>query len=311
MQIPLTLPEQTTPLPTRRDIQALSPVSPVPGVEAQAETLDPRLALQWTQPVLGDHAADLARSVLDSVTTPEPPAGQSPQPAAPAPIVAWSTLAQTLGPMLQRMGSAASLSAVAWPADAPSTTSRPQPEPADGSRLMEALHSLRNQLAQSDVFAAHHLVRHWFKPPDDSTHAAIAGQKASPDSDTVSRWVSALSADSATAEDITRMLVNGRMQWQGELLPGIAVTLDREDAWREDPQHPGQAQKGASLKAQIDLPRLGRLTVVAYQWAEHIDLRVVMPTSAQASLESAWPVLEDRLSHLQFRDLRVERATAS
>jgi len=33
MQIPLTLPEQTTPQPTRRDIQALSPVSPVPGVE--------------------------------------------------------------------------------------------------------------------------------------------------------------------------------------------------------------------------------------------------------------------------------------
>lgn len=306
MQIPLTLPEQTTPLPTRRDIQALSPVSPVPGVEAQAETLDPRLAVQWTQPVLGDQSADLARSVLDSVATPTSPSGSPSTPATTPQAVAWSSLAQMLGPLLQRISDSAT-TVVPWPTHAPPLTSRAPASAQDGPALMEALQALRTQLAESDVFAAHHLARHWFKPPDEPAKATPPSSNEMPDAATLSRWVSALSPESDAAEHITRMLVHGRMQWQGELLPGIAVTLDREDAWREDPQHPGQAQKGASLKAQIDLPRLGRMTVMAYQWGGHMDLRVIMPSSPDGLLNAAWPLLEDRLSQLHLPDLRVER----
>jgi hypothetical protein len=104
------------------------------------------------------------------------------------------------------------------------------------------------------------------------------------------------------------MLQTGKMQWQGELLPGIAVQLNREDAWREDPAHPGQVQKGAALRAQIDLPRSGRMTVVAYQWGSHIELRVNMPGASDSTLQAAWPSLLDRLDQLKLPDLHVERA---
>ena len=306
MQIPLTLPEQTTPLPTRRDVQALSPVSPVPGVEALAETLDPRLALQWTQPVLGDQPTDASRSVLEGATlAPSDTAGLSP-PLRTTSAVAWSALAQLLGPLLQRVSDAQSPSSVPWPDAPPSPLLKTDAAPLSSTHITQALQSLRTQLAQSDVFAAHHLVRHWFTLPErDSSKANEFGQTA--DLSLLSRWVDALSPESVTAQDITRLLLNGKMQWQGELLPGIAVTLDREDAWREDPQHPGQAQKGAALRATIDLPRSGRLTVLAYQWGSQIDMRIQMPASDNSPLDAAWTQLQDRLSQLNLPDLKVAR----
>jgi hypothetical protein len=93
-------------------------------------------------------------------------------------------------------------------------------------------------------------------------------------------------------------------------LPGIAVTLNREDAWREDPQHPGQAQKGAALRAEMELPQSGRITVLAYQWGDHIDLRVIMPSSPESPLHAAWPLLQDRLSGLNLPELQVTHEAA-
>lgn len=308
MQIPLTLPEQTTPLPTRRDIQALTPVSPVPGVEGLAETLDPRLALQWTQPVLADHSADLARSALESVATAhtdsKTSAGTVPAPV-PTPTVTWSTLAQVLEPLLQRIQASTTDAIVLWP-EAPRHQTDNQGAPDAGTpALLRALDSLHRQLTQSDLFAHQHLIRHWFQasaPPGPSP-----ATPSLPDSATLSRWVLALSPDSPTAEQITRLLLEGKMQWQGELLPGIAVQLNREDAWREDPAHPGQVQKGAALRAQIDLPRSGRVTVTASQWGTHIDLRVNMSAAPDSPLQTAWPLLQDRLAQMNLPDLRVGR----
>jgi len=313
MQIPLTLPESTTPLPARRDIQALSPVSPVPGVEGLAETLDPRLSLQWTQPVLGHQSADLTRSSLESVSVETPNTGVANSPAstvAAGPTVTWSSLAQVLGPLLQRMGAATSDSTVPWP-----TTSSPQPKHdqdstnADAPALLRSLNTLHHQLAESDLFASQHLMRHWFRSSDATESSSAAGQ--APDITTLSRWVSALSPDSTTAEQITRMLLTGKMHWQGELLPGIAVQLDREDAWREDPQHPGQIHKGAALRAQIDLPRSGRLIVTAYQWGADMDVRVHWPSSSGNALDAAWPQLHERLAQLNVPALRLQRESSS
>ena len=310
MQIPLTLPEQTTPLPTRRDVQALSPVSPVPGVESQAETLDPRLALQWTQPVLGHQASDASRSVLEGATlTPSPSPPLAP-PTGTASAVAWSSLAQVLGPLLQRVSDAQTQSTVLWPGTAPSPSLASDAPTPTSVAVTQALLSLRTQLAQSDVFAAHHLVKQWFAPPElDASPVNESRQTA--DLTVLSRWVDALSPESPVAEDITRMLLNGKMQWQGELLPGIAVTLNREDAWREDPAHPGQAQKGAALRAHLDLPRSGRLTVLAYQWGSQIDMQIHMPATDNSPLDAAWPLLQERLSQLNLPELKVARVDAT
>ena len=306
MQIPLTLPEQITPLPTRRDIQALSPVSPVPGVEGQAETLDPRLALQWTQPVLGDQATNLARSVLERVPTPAPALESWAGMPTASPAVAWSTLAQALGPLLQRIQNADPSVGVRWPTSGSPSTA-PSADATSDMTVHQAMQSLRTQLAQSDVFAGQHLVQHWFTRPYQSPTVPNSTGQGQATHDALSQWVSALSGENSTAEDITRMLLNGKMQWQGELLPGIAVTLEREDAWREDPQHPGQVQKGAALRAQMDLPRSGRMTVNAYQWGTHVDIRVTLPAMSDSPLISAWPLLQAQLGQLKGTDLKLTR----
>ena len=306
MQIPLTLPEQIRPLPTRRDIQALSPVGPVPGVEGQAETLDPRLALQWTQPVLADQATAQARSVLERVPTPAPALESSAGMPTASPAVAWSTLAQALGPLLQRIQNADPSVGVRWPTSGSPSTA-PHADAASDMTVHQAMQSLRTQLAQSDVFAGQHLVQHWFTRPDQSSTAPHSTAQGQATHDALSQWVSTLSGENSTAEDITRMLLNGKMQWQGELLPGIAVTLEREDAWREDPQHPGQVQKGAALRAQMDLPRSGRMTVNAYQWGTHVDIRVTLPAMSDSPLISAWPLLQAQLGQLKGTDLKLTR----
>lgn len=309
MQIPLTLPEHTTPLPTRRDVQALSPVSPIPGVEGLAETLDPRLALQWTQPVLSDQSADLTRSALEAVVNGSPEADTAPG-KTPATLstgtVTWSSLAQVLGPLLQRISALPPGTPVPWPAAPTSATSiEGAVQDADAPALLPALHSVRQQLTRSDLFAPQHLFRHWFKSPESSDSSSASPEE--PDQTTLARWVSALSPESPTAEQVTRMLLTGKMHWQGDLLPGIAVQLDREDAWREDPAHPGQVEKGAAVRAQIDLPRSGRMTVWAYQWGSHIDLRVNMPAAPDSALELAWPDLQARLAQLNLPDLQLGR----
>ena len=172
MQIPLTLPEHTTPLPTRRDVQALSPVSPIPGVEGLAETLDPRLALQWTQPVLADQSADLTRSALEAVVNGSPENDTAPGkiPATlPTGTVTWSSLAQVLGPLLQRISALPTGTPVPWPAEPTSTTnSKGAVKDADAPALLRALHSVQQQLTRSDLFAPQHLFRHWFKSPESS-----------------------------------------------------------------------------------------------------------------------------------------------
>jgi hypothetical protein len=181
---------------------------------------------------------------------------------------------------------------------------------ASVTAFTQGLQSLRNQLAQSDLFAAHHLARQWFAPPSTLAYSTVSQSAQTLDASTLSRWMSALSPESPTAEDITRLLLNGQMHWQGELLPGIAVTLNREDAWREDPEHPGQAQKGAALRAEMQLPQSGRITVLAYQWGAHIDLRVIMPSSPESPLHAAWSQLQDRLSALNLPGLQVTHESA-
>ncbi len=311
MQIPLTLPELTTPLPARRDIQALSPVSPVPGVESIAETLDPRLALQWTQPVLADQSADPTRTALEGMTTSRSDAstatGLPTANAASMQTVTWSTLAQVLAPLLLRISAASPNASVAWPEDLSLSPSSPLAPDGNAQALLGAMDNLHNRLIQSDLFAPQHLLRHWFT--GSGPKVSSPSPHISPDQDTLSRWVSSLSPESTTAEQITRMLLNGKMHWQGELLPGIAIQLDREDAWREDPARPEQMQKGAALHAKIDLPRSGRLTVTGYQWDSHIELRVQISGTSGSPLHKAWPGLERQLALLNLTDLRLELVT--
>jgi hypothetical protein len=90
----------------------------------------------------------------------------------------------------------------------------------------------------------------------------------------LTQWVSALEPDSDAAEQAARMLTQGNMVWQAELVPGLPMRIVREDAWRNHPQQAGQLEKGAMLKVEITLPNLGALRIVGSQWGQDISLHI-------------------------------------
>ena len=313
MQIPVSLPDPTTlPPSVRRDTQAATPVTPLSSVGGTTEAPDPRLTLQWAQPVTGQRASDPARTVPERVA---PSAvlhardnadGMSPD---VSPSVQWSesgrALSQLLRTSTQHMGEDGN---VVWPSPPNDDSGQGLPPTQQVLHFMQRLYL---GLMQSDVFAAQHLSQAWqrIKPkaPDASTDSASSAVEEPP----YQRWLDALAPDSPAAEQATHMLVSGKMQWLGDILPGLSLRIQREDAWREDPHHPGQMQKGASLKVEMDLPHSGTLCVLASQWADHLDVRVKLPKAASTAWESAWPELQTRMSALQRMDLHLSMESAA
>ena len=90
----------------------------------------------------------------------------------------------------------------------------------------------------------------------------------------LAQWVSALEPDSDAAEQAARMLTQGNMVWQAELVPGVPMRIVREDAWRNNPGQVGEIEKGAMLKVEITLPNLGQLRIVGSQWGQDISLHI-------------------------------------
>ena len=307
MQIPVSLPEPAVSTPSiRRDVQAASPVSAVPSTGGTTEAPDPRLSLQWAQPVLGQPGSDATRAVPERVSaqSPAPLAASSQGPASSASAsVQWSDPARTLSQLLQARGAQDfAAQGVPWPAaDAPDPNETLPP----AQQVLHFMQRLYRGLAQSDLFAAQHLVQAWHlaKSKDPASVRDMASQ--APDSATFARWLDALAPESASAEQVAHMLVSGKMEWHGEMLPGVTLHIQREDAWREDPAHPGQAQKGARLHIEVDLPQAGTLRVQGSQWGEHMDIRVKLLHPKSASLQAAWPQLQARMAALPWQDLQL------
>jgi hypothetical protein len=95
-----------------------------------------------------------------------------------------------------------------------------------------------------------------------------------PSSAQLAQWVSDLEPDSDAAEQAARMLTQGNMVWQAELVPGLPMRIVREDAWRNNPEQAGQLEKGAMLKVEITLPNLGELRILGSQWGQDISLHI-------------------------------------
>jgi hypothetical protein len=110
----------------------------------------------------------------------------------------------------------------------------------------------------------------------------------------LTQWVSALEPDSDAAEQAARMLTQGNMVWQAELVPGLPMRIVREDAWRNHPQQAGQLEKGAMLKVEITLPNLGALRIVGSQWGQDISLYISHGTP-ESNDKVNWTVLAPEL----------------
>jgi hypothetical protein len=194
----------------------------------------------------------------------------------------------------------------------------------NASAVMGQLKNIFQAIAGSDVFATQRLNEAWMPrklepkqtPKLDALKSAevqVFQQLAQPIQDPsaaqLAQWVSALEPDSDAAEQAARMLTQGNMVWQAELVPGLPMRIVREDAWRNHPQQAGQLEKGAMLKVDITLPNLGQLRIVGSQWGQDISLHIAHgkpDISGRVNWTTLAPELLQELKMQGVTDVRVE-----
>lgn len=269
MFIPAPAQDLQLPLTQKLEASPVVPVTAVPGVAEDAQSLDSRVALQWTQPVFAgaegqagrsSMAAPLPEVLLQSPKSVVP--GYEPQGADPDALQSGD-----IHPLLAK-GLANWLSGVL----AKNSANLNAPTAPATAEVKSHLTNIYQSIASSDAFAAQKLNEAWLSKRDASFQEPSAAQ--------LTQWVSALEPDSDAAEQAARMLTQGNMVWQAELVPGVPMRIVREDAWRNNPNQTDQIEKGASLKVEITLPNLGTLRILGSQWGQDISLRVLHGTSA-------------------------------
>jgi hypothetical protein len=168
--------------------------------------------------------------------------------------------------------------------------------------VQSQLKNIYQAIAKSDAFAAQQLNQAWLSKRDDSFQEPSAAQ--------LTQWVSALEPDSDAAEQAARMLTQGNMVWQAELVPGLPMRIIREDAWRNNPQQADQIEKGAMLKVEITLPNLGQLRILGSQWGQDISLQILhgkAEENGKVNWSSLAPELLQELKTQGVTDVRVEQ----
>ena len=342
MFIPTPVQELHLPLTQKSEVGPVLPVTAVPGVAEEAQSLDSRVALQWTQPVFAGAEGQAGRSAL---TAPLPNALlQSPKTAVPGyqpqgadpdalksgdvhPLLAQG-LSTWLSGVLAKPSSAANVASLAMlmANGLGKTTVKPAGDEAasTSSEVMSQLKSIYQNLVGSDVFAAQRLNEAWmprrvvannaqpteaFQNADLKVFQQLAQPIQEPSAAQLTQWVSALEPDSDAAEQAARMLSQGNMAWQAELVPGLPMRIVREDAWRNNPQQAGQLEKGAMLKVEITLPNLGELRILGSQWGQDISLHISHgkpDSNGKVNWSALAPELLQELKTQGVSDVKIE-----
>jgi hypothetical protein len=192
------------------------------------------------------------------------------------------------------------------------------------AEVLSQLKKIYEAIAGSDVFAAQRLNEAWMprklepkqspkldalKNSEVEAFHQLAQPIQDPSSAQLAQWVSALEPDSDAAEQAARMLAQGNMVWQAELVPGLPMRIVREDAWRNNPEQAGQLEKGAMLKVEITLPNLGELRILGSQWGQDISLHILHgkpDISGRVNWTTLAPELLQELKMQGVTDVRVE-----
>jgi hypothetical protein len=301
MHIPAPAQEMHLPLTQKLEVNPVTPVTAVSGVPEDAQNLDSRVALQWTQPVFDGAEGQATRSALVAAAKQVPAALMAFEPQGADPD---SLMSGDVHPLLVKGMSN-------WISTALANTTTPTPTNPEAF-LKEATANLKNlyaTLEKSNVFAAHKLNEAW-------VHRTESQQAfTEPTTAQLTQWVAALEPDSADAQQAARMLTQGQMLWQTELVPGVPLRIVREDAWRNHPSQSGHIEKGAMLRVEVDLPNLGKLKIMGSQWGADLSLQIAhAPTGqaaggkGQADWQQLTPSLLQELHNMGVRDVKVEEA---
>ncbi len=356
------------------------PVTAVPGVAEEAQSLDSRVALQWTQPVFAGAEGQAGRSAL---AAPPPEAllqspkiavpGYEPQGADPDalksgdvhPLLAQGLSSWISGVLAKSSGNANAATLSILMANAAATQTGNQAELNDGltnlspgstpgtsktttpanlstsAEVISQLKTIYQSIAGSNLFAAQRLNETWMQrkvvPGSASPLEELQGRHQAPNSKIskskvfggsdleelqqlaqpakepssaqLAQWVSALEPDSDAAEQAARMLTQGTMVWQAELVPGLPMRIVREDAWRNNPGQVGELEKGAMLKVEITLPNLGQLRIVGSQWGQDISLHISHGSqdgNGKVNWTTLAPELLQELKKQGLSDVKIE-----
>ena len=298
MFIPAPAQDLQLPLTQKLEASPVVPVTAVPGVAEDAQSLDSRVALQWTQPVFAGAEGQAGRSamagplpevLLQSSKSVVP--GYEPQGADPDALQSGD-----IHPLLAK-GLANWLSGVL----AKNSTNLNAPTAPATAEVKSHLTNIYQSIASSDAFAAQKLNEVWLSKRDASFQEPSTAQ--------LTQWVSALEPDSDAAEQAARMLTQGNMVWQAELVPGLPMRIVREDAWRNNPEQAGQLEKGAMLKVEITLPNLGELRISGSQWGQDISLHIAHgkpDISGRVNWTTLAPELLQELKSQGVSDVKIE-----
>lgn len=292
MQIPALPPDISLPTQSRRDLQALSPITAVPGIPESAENLNPAIALQWTQPVLTSQASQSLRSHLETLTNAK--AGVTTTEQAPSTLLQAVALSP-IGALLQKLliASAKTSESIPWPNDQ-------KQFPSENMSVTRAMASLYKALESSDAFSASHLVNHFFGRSTDSDSMEHTES-------TIQQWFAGLDPESSAAKTTAQMLTKGEMIWQGQLLPHLPVEIKREDAWRETASGDGSLEKGVCLKLEVQLPQMGKLRIIAHQWGDDMTLTLQENMASTEAFDKDWNTLVTRLTSTAMARVRIQR----
>jgi hypothetical protein len=328
MLIPSTLPELNVPLTSRQDLSPVQPVVAVPGVPEVAQALDSRVALQWVQPAFDNPAAHTLNSNLNPPSLPSTTASTK-----AAAVFEWEAGLNAKGaPMiaqwLSELASSHQGEPVPWPSqdwpamDQGSESSSgghpgflPQATTPQAQQLQGQMQGLWAALTQSPLFAANRLAQRLQRGGvlDQAMAAAsdASSEHASLADDVRAMWardLAALAPDAQAAQQAAFCLISGAMEWRGHLTSGLPAVVRREDAWRQNPEQPGQLDKGVGLTLQTQLPHLGTLHIVAKQWGDQRWICIAMQSVQGAPLKAQAAELQDRLGdlsqlHIEWQDL--------
>jgi len=92
-----------------------------------------------------------------------------------------------------------------------------------------------------------------------------------------------------------KLLMDGRMVWQGEFTPGVPLRLERSDAWQADRKGFGGMDKGTSLRLQLRLPSVGLVEIRALGFQGQVSVRVHAESKSTAAFAGGLPDLIARL----------------
>lgn len=95
--------------------------------------------------------------------------------------------------------------------------------------------------------------------------------------------------------DAMKLVMDGRLIWTGQLVPGTHARVERSDAWQANRRAPGGMEKGTAIRISLELPSFGTVEVRALSFSGHVTARVFTDARATTTFVEAMPKLQQLL----------------